>query len=70
MNLLGEKVFSPSYSSIILAPPLMSKTFKCLFQHSLKASFLQCLALFRVQLSYPYMTTGKNHSFDYMDLCW
>ena len=23
-----------------------------------------------VQLSYPYMTTGKNHSFDYMDFFW
>ena len=22
-----------------------------------------------VQLSHPYMTTGKNHSFDWMDLC-
>ena len=26
-------------------------------------------AFFMVQLSHPYMTTGKNHSFDYMDLC-
>ena len=23
-----------------------------------------------VQLSRPYMTTEKNHSFDYTDLCW
>ena len=22
-----------------------------------------------VQLSYPYMTMGKNHSFDYKDFC-
>ena len=22
------------------------------------------------RLSHPYVTTGKNHSFDYMDLCW
>ena len=36
---VGEKVFSPSYSSAILAPPL---------------SFL-----YIVQLSHPYMTTGK-----------
>ena len=32
--------------------------------HSLKASILQCSAFFIVQLSYSYMTTGKNHSFD------
>ena len=37
--------------------------------HSLKASILQCLAFFMVQLSHPYMITGKNHSFDYTDLC-
>ena len=28
--------------------------------HSSKASILQCSALFRVQLSHPYMTTGKT----------
>ena len=28
--------------------------------HSSKASILQCLAFFRVQLSHPYMTTGKT----------
>ena len=32
--------------------------------HSSKASILQCSAVFIVQLSHPYMTTGKN-SFDY-----
>ena len=25
--------------------------------------------IFTVQLSHPYTTAGKNHSFDYMDLC-
>ena len=36
-----------------------------LFQHrSSKASILQCSAVFMVQLSHPYVTTGKNHSFD------
>ena len=36
-------------------------TFKSLFQHhSSKASILQCSAFFIVQLSHPYMTTGKN----------
>ena len=46
-------------------------TLKSLLQHhSSKASILQRSALFIVQLSHPYMTTGKNHSFDYMNLCW
>ena len=40
-------------------------TLKSLFQHhSSKASILWCSASFIVQLSHPYMTTGKNHSFD------
>jgi len=46
-------------------------TLKSLLQHhSLKASFLWCSASFMDQLSHPYMTTEKNHSFDYIDLCW
>ena len=36
--------------------------------HSWKASILWCSAFFMVQLSHLYMTTGKNHSFDYTDL--
>ena len=36
-------------------------TLKSLLQHhSSKASILQCPAFFRVQLSHPYMTTGKT----------
>ena len=36
-------------------------TLKSLLQHhNLKASILQCSAFFMVQLSYPYMTTGKT----------
>ena len=36
-------------------------TLKSLLQHhSLKASILWCSALFMVQLSHPYMTTGKT----------
>ena len=36
-------------------------TLKCLLQHySSKASILQCSAFFIVQLSHPYMTTGKT----------
>ena len=38
-------------------------TLKSLLQHhSSKASILQCSAFFRVQLSHPYMITGKNIS--------
>ena len=40
-------------------------TLRSLLQHhSSKASILPCSAFFIVQLSHPYMTTGKNHSFD------
>ena len=35
-----------------------------LLHHSSKASILWRSALFIVQLSYPYVTPGKNHSFD------
>ena len=36
-------------------------TLKSLLQHhSSNASILQCSAFFTVQLSHPYMTTGKN----------
>ena len=50
--------------------PAVQGTLKSLLQqHSSKASILQCSAFFVVQLSHSYMTTGKNHSFDYMDLC-
>ena len=44
-------------------------TLKSLLQHhSSKASILRHSAFFRVQLSHPYMT--KNHSLDWMNLCW
>ena len=40
-------------------------TLKSFLQHhSSKASILRCSALFIVQLSHPYVTTEKNHSFD------
>ena len=44
---------------------------KSLLQHHCsKASILQNLAFFMVQLSHQYMTDyWKNHSFDCMDLC-
>ena len=41
-------------------------TLKSILQHyNSKASILQRSAFFMVQLSHLYMTTEKNHSFDY-----
>ena len=49
----------------------VQETLKSLLQHhSSKTSILRCSAFFMVQLSHPYMTAGKKHSFDNMDLCW
>ena len=46
-------------------------TLKILLQHhSSKASVLRHSAFFTVQLSHPYMTIGKKHSLDQMNLCW
>ena len=65
--------FSPSneYSGLIsfrvdwLDLFAVEGTLKSLLQHcSSKVLILQCSAFFMVQLSHPYMTTGKNHSFD------
>ena len=39
-------------------------------QHSSKASFLWCSAFFIVQLSHPYITTGKKPYLWLEDLCW
>ena len=40
-------------------------TLKSLLQHhNLKTSVFWHLAFFMIQLSHPYMTTGKSHSFD------
>ena len=41
--------------------PEVQETLKCLLQHhSSKASILWCSVFFMIQLSYPYMTTGKT----------
>ena len=37
--------------------------------HSSKASILWCSALFKVQLSQPYVTTGKTKALTTQDLC-
>ena len=43
----------------------VQETLKRLLQHhSSNASILWCSALFTVQLSHPYMISGKNHSLD------
>ena len=45
----------------LVGSPCSPRTLKNLFQHhSSKASVLQCSAFFVVQLSHPYMTTGKT----------
>ena len=45
--------------------PAVQVTLNSLFQHhSSKASILRCLAFLIVQLSHPYMTTGKNIALD------
>ena len=64
---------SPSneYSGLVsfrmdwLGPLAVQGTLKNLLQnHGSKATILQHSAFFIVQLSHPYMTTGKNHSLD------
>ena len=50
---------------------VVQETLKSLLQHhSSKASILWCSAFFIVQLSHPYMTTGKTIAFDLMGICW
>ena len=47
--------------------PCHPKDAQSLLQHhSSKVSTLQHSTFFMVQLSHPYMTTEKNHNFDYM----
>ena len=49
----------------------VQETLKSLLQqYNLKASILQHSAFCMVQLSHLRMTTGKNHSSDYTDICW
>ena len=45
-------------------------TLKSLLEHhSSKASIFWCSVFFMVQLSDAYITSGKNHSFNYIDFC-
>ena len=49
----------------------VQRTLKSLLQyHSSKASILQHSGFFIVQLSHPYMTTGKVIALTRWDLCW
>ena len=49
----------------------VQETLKSLLQHhSLKAIILWCSAFFRVQVSHPYLTTGKTIALTRWDLCW
>ena len=60
-----------SFSMDWLNPLAVQGTLESLLQHlSSEASILWRSAFFMVQLSQPYMTIGKTHSFKYMDLCW
>ena len=43
-----------------LDPLAVQGTLKSLLQHNSKVSVLRCSALFMVQLSHPYMTTGQT----------
>ena len=69
---LGLTGFSPRIESYPLGFDLCAVlgTLKSLLQHhSSKASILWCSAFFMVQLSHLY-DYCKNHSFDYVYLCW
>ena len=48
------------------------RTLQSLLQHrNLEESILWSLAFFMVQFWHPYIRdSGKNHSFDYTDICW
>ena len=50
---------------------VIQETLKSLLQHhSSKASIFQCLAFFMVQLSHPYMTTGKTIALTRCKVSW
>ena len=61
-----EKAMAPHSSTLAWKIPWTEEPgLKSLLQHhSSKASILSVSAFFTVQLSHPYMTTGKSHSLD------
>ena len=67
MNIQGWFPFRIDWFDLLA----VQRTFKSLLQnHNSKESILWPSAYVMVQLSHSYMTTEKNHSFDFMDLCW
>ena len=61
ISLFSEYLGLISFRMDWLDFPAVQKTLKSLLQHhSSKASILQCSAFFIIQLSHPYITTGKT----------
>ena len=61
ISLFNEHSRLISFRIVCLDLLAVQETLKSLLQHhSSKASILRCSAFFVVQLSYPYMTTGKT----------
>ena len=66
MNISGLISFRIDWLDLLA----VQRTLKSLLQHhNSKISILWCSTFLMDQHSQLYMTTGKNHSFDYMDLC-
>ena len=60
MTILGLISFRIDWFDLAVQGSLVS----LLKHHSSEASILWCSNFFTVQLSHPYMTTGKKHSLD------
>ena len=59
-----------SFNWLVWSPFSPRDSQESLQHDSSKALILWCSAFFMVQLSYPYMTTGKTIAFDYTKLFW
>ena len=57
-EILNVLIFSEKWFLSYLV--LLKNIYWLIYMHSSKASILRCSALFTVQLSHPYMTTGKT----------
>ena len=58
-----------SFRTDCFASSCHPKDAQSLLQHHGSKATLQHLAFLMVWLSHPYTTTGKNHNFDYTNLC-
>ena len=57
----GNEKYDISFRPDWFELPEVQESLKSLLQHhSSKASILRCSAFFMIQLSHPYMTTGKT----------